>query len=127
MGFVHNQIVAAVAKVSKENHGHLQSLIEDAISGKGGGGAGRKSRRKGSRRSRWLWCIGVLVLLGAAAAAAFFLLAAADRDIIAEFLVVDKRLPESSTPVGVESSAPADVESSTPVDVASSTAVDVES
>ncbi|CAM9450974.1 unnamed protein product, partial [Ectocarpus sp. 6 AP-2014] len=46
MGFVHNQIVAAVAKVSKENHGHLQSLIEDAISGKGGSGAGRKSRRK---------------------------------------------------------------------------------
>lgn len=46
MAFVHNQIVSAVARVSKENHNQLVGLIEDAISGKGGGGRGAKTGRK---------------------------------------------------------------------------------
>eukprot|EP00752_Nemacystus_decipiens_P010484 g9341.t1 len=62
MAFVHNQIVSAVARVSKENHNQLVGLIEDAISGKGGGGKGSKTARNNSRESVWYWSLAVLVL-----------------------------------------------------------------
>ena len=71
MAFVQNQIVSAVARVSRENHNQLLGLIEDAISGKSGGGRGTKTRRKVGgggggeggvgrrrrRRCRWWWML----------------------------------------------------------------------
>lgn len=46
MSFVQGQIVTAVAKVTKENHGHMLALIEDAISGKGPGAGSSARGRK---------------------------------------------------------------------------------